>query len=171
VNAPAIAKGAQGRFEIIDGAVRAALQRLKDAGENLREPLQSLGHTWKERVALGFHEGRDPWGNAWEPLAERTKRKRRQGGGEGAPRILRDIGLLMNSRAYRTTARALELFLGNTNRPVLIHQFGGRAGRGRKVNIPARPMLPILPSGAVDLPPAWRDEMVDVLAAHLDPAT
>lgn len=154
-------------FAVDDAAVREKLQQLKARGENLREPMASLGFAWKERIAQQFTDQTDPWGKPWEPLAKRTLRARRDGGKDA--KILRNIGLLLNSRAYRSRGgRGLDLFLGDTNRPALIHQFGGMAGRGRKVRIPARPMMPILPSGDVDLPPAWRDELLDVLSAHLD---
>jgi phage virion morphogenesis protein len=169
VTAATVAHGAQGRFELIDAEVRAALQRLKDRGEDLREPLRSLGFTWKERIALAFHDQTDPWGYAWRPLRPRTLKRRRDQGRSGVS-ILRDIGLLLGSRAFRTTARTLDLLLGNSNRPVAIHQFGGRAGRNGSARIPARPMMPIRGNGEIDLPPDWRDELVDVIGAHLEPS-
>jgi phage virion morphogenesis protein len=39
-----------------------------------------------------------------------------------------------------------------TNEPyAAIHQFGGKAGRGRKVDIPARPFLALTPQDKADI--------------------
>lgn len=46
-----------------------------------------------------------------------------------------------------------------------IHQFGGQAGRGRKVTIPARPYLPMDDGGA--LTAEARESILDILAEHL----
>ena len=46
-----------------------------------------------------------------------------------------------------------------------IHQFGGEAGRGRKVEIPARPYLPLTTDG--NLQPEAREEVLDTILRHL----
>lgn len=41
------------------------------------------------------------------------------------------------------------LTITSTPKYAAIQQFGGKAGRGRKVTIPARPFLPIRPDGTL----------------------
>jgi phage virion morphogenesis protein len=164
MNAGDALASSQARFTVLDGAVLAALQAFRQRGENPREALGAIGFSFKERVAQVFASQADPWGAPWADLKPRTKARRRKGAGKGGPQILRDIGLLLNSRAYRTRgARGLDLFLGDSNRPALVHQFGSKSG-----HIPARPMLPVRPDKSVDLPAEWRDELLDVLAAQME---
>ena len=46
-----------------------------------------------------------------------------------------------------------------------IHQFGGKAGRGRKVTIPARPFLPVKSDGSIY--PAEQAEIIKALNEYL----
>lgn len=46
-----------------------------------------------------------------------------------------------------------------------IHQFGGRAGKGKKVEIPARPFLPANDTGG--LAPVAHAAVMDVLERYL----
>ena len=55
--------------------------------------------------------------------------------------------------------------IGSNKEYAAIHQFGGMAGRGRKVEIPARPYLPLTTDG--DLQPEAREEVLDTILRHL----
>jgi phage gpG-like protein len=57
------------------------------------------------------------------------------------------------------------LTVSNTQQYAAIQQFGGKAGRGHKVTIPARPFLPIHPNGT--LYPAEQSEVLQALNAYL----
>lgn len=87
----------------------------------------------------------------WAPLADATleslvysasKRKR---GRKAVEKFLRGRKILVSSAElwssieYRATRRGVTV--GSPLPYASIHQFGGRAGRGRKVNIPARPYV------------------------------
>ncbi len=152
-------------FQWDDAAAQALFRRLAEAGRDTAGLVGKLAHSLTERVRLAFHDQRDPWGSPWAPLSPVTLAKRR-GAGAGAA-ILRDTGQLFASLAAAVTADAAEIRLGFADRPATIHQFGGMAGRARKVRIPARPMLPVRDGGQVDMPPDWRDELIDAMQAHV----
>jgi phage gpG-like protein len=100
------------------------------------------------QVALGFREGRAPDGEAWAPLKVRR----------GRP--LRDTGRLLNSFSYEILPTGFRI--GTKTFYARVHQYGrvivprkakllrfpiGRGARkryafARKVNVPARPMVP-----------------------------
>lgn len=76
--------------------------------------------------------GGDPW--------EQSKRAKHEGG-----KTLQKTGQLA---ASLTTQSSNDFARIGTNKVyAAIHHMGGQAGRGRKVNIPARPYLPINGSG------------------------
>lgn len=76
--------------------------------------------------------GGDPW--------KQSKRANREGG-----KTLQKTGQLA---ASLTTQSSNDFARIGTNKVyAAIHHMGGQAGRGRKVNIPARPYLPINGSG------------------------
>lgn len=129
------------------------------------EATAKVAHVIAERSRLTFHDQADPWGNPWAALSPATLAKRR-GGGRGGVSILRDTGQLLASLTDGVAGDEAVVHIGFSDRPATIHQFGGQAGRGRKVNIPARPMLPIR-GNTVDLPPSWRDEVIEVLNASI----
>ena len=153
-----------------DRYAQALFQRLAAAGKDTGSLLGKLAFSLTERVRLAFHDQADPWGSPWAPLSARTLLRRRDGGRAGAS-ILRDTGQLLASLTSAMTQGAADIRIGFADRPATIHQFGGKAGRGRKVTIPARPMMPIRESGEVDLPPTWRDEIVSAMTAHVEAVT
>lgn len=100
-----------------------------------------------------------PDGQAWKPHTATTLLLRAQGGIRGtrvvfrkdggltvrarktidAAKLLILTGALQKSITHRATSSQVQV---GTNRVyAAIHQFGGRAGRGKKVDIPARPYL------------------------------
>lgn len=171
-------------FTIDDRAVVAALKKLEASARDLSGPMQQIAADLAESARDSFGQSRDPYGQAWEPLAFRTKIARLGGEGKiftksggirkGAQRAaakgfqpLLDTGRLRNSIAIRSGRDFAELTAGGSNvRYAAIHQFGGRAGRGGKVSIPARPFLPIR-GGRVDLPPAQMKRIAALLEAAL----
>lgn len=153
-------------FTLDDAATLQRLNALRAASSDLARPMDALGGTLVTEVALGFVDSKDPWGTAWPKLAKSTIRRRRQ----KSDTPLRDTGLMANTATHNSGVSFLELVVGRSDRPALIHQFGGMAGRNRATKIPARPMLPIRPGGAVELPAAWQESIAEVLDAHLTKA-
>jgi phage virion morphogenesis protein len=155
-----------------DTQVTQALGRLQRATTNLRDPMAAIGQTLVDNIALGFRGQTDPWGNAWTPLSAVTRARRRG----SSYQILRDTGILANSFNYQADASSVTV--GTAVEYAGTHQFGARKGaygrtrRGGPIpwgDIPARPMLPIRGNRA-DVPADWQDEILFILARHLDPS-
>ena len=143
-------------------------QRLVLFSSRLRHwtvPLKVFGRVLVRSVTENFEaEGRP---KAWKPLAESTLFGRLGGGsligkkGRELTRaqkrlsnvkILQDTGLLKNSARAEVTGNTLRVGpSGPAAIYAAIHQFGGKAGRGRKVTIPARPFLVVQPEDETEL--------------------
>lgn len=111
-----------------DAEVRALLRGLQHRAGNLTLPMRVIGQIVRSSVVRNFQEGGRP--RKWEP-SRRALRDR----GE----TLVDTGRLrtsIHSKAYADRAE-----VGTDVIYAAIHQLGGKAGRGRKVSIPARPYL------------------------------
>lgn len=82
--------------------------------------------------------------------------------------LLRRSNSLYNSIQTHSDVNSATISAGGGNQSgayAAIHQFGGKAGRGRKVKIPARPYLPIDVNGY--LQEAAADGVNQVLIAYL----
>ncbi len=78
-------------------------------------------------------------------------------------KILQKSGRLRNSIVPRVSDD--EVVVGTNLKYAAIHQFGGMAGRGRKVKIPARPFMPIDKSG--NLEPSLRTAILSYVDSKL----
>ena len=135
-----------------------ALRELQGRVRDLRPAMAEIGSTLVDNIKLGFRDGSDPWGRAWEPLKHR----------DGQP--LLDTGELRNSITFRAGKDRVEVGSNDVSGKVLMHQFGGVSkGRFRGATIPARPFLPIR-DGSVDMPREWSDEIMDIVREHLEGA-
>ncbi len=140
---------------IDDKEVKKTLELLRRRVGNLRPAMKAIGETVRTSVIKNFTaEGRpDKWtrlspvtlGLAWSMKGKKThvKSGKRETKAfskyKSGKKILTDSADLRNS----ITAKAYDdrVEIGTNVRYAAIHQFGGKAGRGRKVNIPARPFL------------------------------
>ena len=121
----------------IDKDLRRRVARLADKGPLLK----SIGEEMLPRINKRFRDQRGPDGKAWAPLAKRTIRTRTRRG-HVPIRILRMRGHLAGSVNYQVGGSSLTIGTGGAVEDyAAIHQFGGKAGRGRKVTIHARPYL------------------------------
>lgn len=134
---------------------QAALERLRPRLEDLSPLMDDIGSALVASTLRRFEDQQGPDGKRWAPLSELTKLNR-VGGVKRAytknmkfrkgveaklsgMKILQRFGHLRNSINHQATRDAVEI-----GTPMLygaIHQFGGQAGRGNKVTIPARPFL------------------------------
>ncbi len=139
--------------------------RLRGDWRGLHEALRRLGggipRKVKEAIAEGilarthrrFEESRAPDGTPWPPLSPATlakevrPRDRLKRGGISAA-AQRRMALrkplvkktnLKNSISWKVAGS--RIYVGTNLEYARVHQFGGHAGRGRKVRIPARPYL------------------------------
>ena len=148
------------RVTIDDTRVTGLLDRLKARTSNLRPAMKDIGEIVRSSVTKNFTQGGRP--NQWTPTKvlstylsytmRRTKSRNRKKaytlngrmtkGFErytAGKKTLIDTGRLRNSITAR--AYADRAVVGTNVIYAAIHQFGGMAGRGRKVKIPARPFL------------------------------
>ncbi|GAB4485987.1 MAG: phage virion morphogenesis protein [Thermodesulfovibrionales bacterium] len=115
---------------IDDGEVRALLLGIRDRIGNLKPAMSVVGQIVRSSVVRNFEAGGRP--SKW-PMSQRARKE------DG--KTLVDTARLRSSINARAFADHAEI--GTNVVYAAIHQFGGPAGRGRKVTIPARPYLMI----------------------------
>jgi len=116
---------------------RKAARLLRHLGD-LSEPMLEVREVMLNAVHDRFESETDPDGNRWRRLSPATLVARRRRG-KGGVTILRASGRLIGSIAPRSDATSATV--GTNVVYGAIHQFGGQAGRGLAVTIPARPYL------------------------------
>jgi phage gpG-like protein len=134
--------------------------------------LKALGELLREDVEQRFQTQTDPWGAAWAPHSAVTVALRNREGKPG--RILIKDRYLANSFSYRIERlphpRVIISSGGPSARYAAAQQFGNpnnkMFGRGR-APIPPRAMLPLRPSGKLDMPPRLLTEIRAELEAAI----
>lgn len=131
--------GAVIRAQLDDRQAQASLDRVAAGARNALPLFTEIGSalegSTRERIQT---TKRAPDGTPWLPLSPAwIETKRERGHSEG---ILTMRGDLLNSIAFEAGDTFVDIIAGPTEYAA-IHQFSGQAGRGRKVNIPARPYL------------------------------
>jgi len=149
------------KIEVDDKAVRQALADLAARSRDMAPVMRAIARLLRNDAEDAFETQASPFGGAWAPLKPSTL-KRRKGGGAGA-RILQDSGQLAASIGATADASSATLTAGKPY--AAIHQFGGRAGRSKKVAIHARPFLPVTRDG--ELAAATSSAIIDILRDHL----
>lgn len=164
-------------IEVKDQAVRDVLAKLSQRAGGLSPVLQVIGSDITERTKRRFETSTGPDGAKYKPNSAATlgmlaarlggqKSKVKKDGSLNAAgqrslankKPLIDLGDLMNGIYPQVTGNTLTV--GSPEPYAAIQQFGGRAGRGGKVNIPARPFLPVRADGSL-----YPQEQALVLAA------
>nr|DAO43809.1 MAG TPA: virion morphogenesis protein [Caudoviricetes sp.]DAP54939.1 MAG TPA: virion morphogenesis protein [Caudoviricetes sp.] len=114
--------------------IASILDKLANAAQDRTPLMRSIAGTMESAVLQNFDVGGRP---KWLGLKYR----------QGTPLV--DTENLMNSITSYYDNNVAEV---GTNEPyAAIHQFGGKAGRGRKVDIPARPFLILTPQDEDDI--------------------
>lgn len=114
-----------------------SLQQIASQLEQPRRLYGILGETLKKIHTARFKAEQDPDGKNWKPLAASTLALKRKRG--KSTKILRQDGYLADKTAYNLSNDSVEF--GSQEVYARLHQFGGKAGRGNKVTVPARPWL------------------------------
>ncbi|SFF27449.1 phage virion morphogenesis (putative tail completion) protein [Fontimonas thermophila] len=145
-----------------DRDVQQALARLQARVSDMTPVMQQIGDALLDRTRQRFVTSTAPDGTPWQPNAPATiaaylkpyggmRRKDGSLSKRGAARAAAKKPLIGEtrtlSRQFYVRADRHSVVLASTAPYAAIHQFGGRAGRGRKVTIPARPFLPVAASG------------------------
>lgn len=168
-------------IEVQDQALQAAFQQLQGRLGNISPVLQAIGEDVMERTKQRFSTSTGPDGSTWKPnapatlaryLAQRGGKLRKKGGGlnkRGQTLLANKKPLIGQSgdlmRQFHVLLAANSVTVANSMVYAAIHQFGGQAGRGHKVTIPARPFLPVTANG--QLYPQDRDLILETLARYI----
>lgn len=147
------------------------LNRLRANVGDLTPTMQAIGSFYERRVLENFKAQAAPDGTPWKPLSAVTmhlglaKNKGWKKNGYlsargtrylQGKRILWEHGDLEGSIHSQATKDSVTIGAGGHIPYAAIHQFGGQAGRGRKVAIPARPYLAL--NRGTELEMAERDQ-------------
>lgn len=148
---------------IDDRQLQQALQHLKAAGQDMTPAMRKIAQAMALIVEDNFEaEGQPKW-EALSPVTIALRTKAAKGKTEGGFRILQDAGQLAGS--VSTDYGNEHATIGSNLVYAAIHQFGGMAGRGKKVEIPARPYLPITAEGKLQSEAS--EEVLDTVMRHL----
>jgi phage virion morphogenesis protein len=172
-----------------DQEVKNLLDRLHRKLGDLKPAMNEVGQRYERRLLEGWEAEQAPDGTPWKPTTvlsntlgfvgteAGTKKKKaytKAGGMTAAfQRYLAEKKILVLSGRMRSRlhyqADAKSMAIGVAGIPyAAIHQFGGKAGRGRKVTIPARPWLAMnTPDGGLALAERDRNMVLSVLRNHL----
>ncbi len=121
-------------IKIDTAKLTAALKRLAAKGHDLSPAMRRAAGIMADAVEENFEQEGRP---KWKSLAASTLKQRAKEGSTG--KILQRRGDL--ARSITRHSDATSAVVGTNTIYAGIHQFGGKAGRGRKVEIPARPFL------------------------------
>lgn len=163
-----------------DLQVQNTLEYLAQRMGNVNPVLRAVGEGIISRTKRRFETSTGPDGTAWKPNSPATLALFQGGFGKSLFKKSGDLNKagqakLANKKPLIGESRDLSrqftvdvadgiLTVGSTvQNYAAIHQFGGQAGRGHKVTIPARPFLPIRSDGTL-----YPEEQNVVLAALQD---
>ena len=166
--------------EVKDEGVQSLLQTLQKRMGNLQPVFSSLGGDMTDRVQRRFDTSTGPDGTTWTRLSDATLdafvggfgkshfKKSGEFSKSGAAKFasrkpLIDSGYL--STEIHQTVTSNSLTISSPAKYAAIHQFGGQAGRGHKVTIPARPFMPVKADGS--LYPEEQRSLLTALEAFL----
>ena len=134
--------------------------------ENLHPLLDRVADKIYHKSMDSFDKESSPFGEKWQPLAKTTLKNKKSN------KILRDTGVLQSSiNARQKLQKSKEgiqgkVSIGTNLEYAKIHQFGGKAGRGLRVSIPARPFLPMNNKG--EIPNDLKEDIRTIILRHLN---
>jgi phage virion morphogenesis protein len=167
-----------------DKPVQALLRRVMAATSDASLAMREFGQWYERRVLENFEREQAPDGTPWARLSAATLMMglgRKKGFGKGKGLTQRGRTYLQNKKILVASHRmkdrihhqadATGMRIGVNGIPYgAIHQFGGMAGRGRKVKIPARPWLALNQGNDLVLAPRDRTMAIGLLTKHLTQA-
>lgn len=125
------------KITLNDTQVGTKLHSIANQLQHPRKLYGVLGETLKKIHAERFKQEIAPDGSEWQSLSPKTLARKKKKG--KSTKILRQDGYLSDKTAYNYNDQNVEF--GSDAKYARLHQFGGKAGRGKKVTIPKRPWL------------------------------
>lgn len=159
-------------IQVDDAELQRELQTLDARIRDMTPAYQVIGETLKTSVIRNFEEGGrygevGDWRggkNRWQPLSPVTIARITKGTGDmGHRKILVGEGHLLNSIHWQADSEGVAV--GSNLIYAAIHNFGGMAGRGHKVSIPARPYLVVQDEDLREIKQIINDFLTGDLAA------
>lgn len=141
-------------IKIDNKAVNEKLLELAKRGENLRPLMKNIAGIFASSTEENFKEEGRP--DKWVDLSEERKEQRKKIH-KWPGQILQVSGQLAAS--VNTQYDDDSAVIGSNKDYAAIHQLGGKAGRNKKVTIPARPYLKLTDDDY--------DEILDAIENHL----
>lgn len=133
-------------IKIDDKEIQQLLQKMISKTENLRPLMKNIAGIMHDSVEENFDKEGRP--EKWQELSEVTINERKKKGYYPS-KILQTRGDLAASiSSFYDDNSAV---VGTNKAYAAIHQFGGKAGKNKKVEIPARPYLKISTSDISDI--------------------
>lgn len=167
-------------FEVTirDAAMEAIFDQLHARATNLRPALLEIGEDLGAMMKASFSTSTSPWGERWAPNAQATimahlakfggsySKKTGRITATGSRRVVNKKPLIGETRTlftdlYYDHVEGNTLTVGSPTEYAAIQNFGGQAGRGKKVTIPERRFMPADDTGT--LAPAAQDAVLEVL--------
>lgn len=165
-----------------DTAIQARITHLTRNLGNLLPVMHEIGQKYERRVLDNFAAESAPDGTKWPRLSATTlmlgitrhKGIGKRGGLIKAGRTyitnksaLVESGRMRSRVHYQADSSSVRIGINGIVQAA-IHQFGGMAGRGHKVKIPARPWLAMNQGNEMVLAPRDRVWILAALQHHLD---
>lgn len=165
----------QGEKQVIQ-----VLENMRARASNLTPAMKQIGSLVKNASGENFKNQSAPDGTVWKPLSMATliARAMRLSGGKGirnkngsvkkgSQRVISSAKILLDTGVLRASVQVQDVTqqsvtIASRLKYSAIHQWGGKAGRGNKVTVPARPFL--------GTNPQMRTDIADIIRAHLMPA-
>lgn len=131
------------KITVDDNEVQRMLKDLAGRVKDMRPVMRKIAGIMHDAVEQNFEEEGRP---KWKPSKRALKHK---------GKTLQDTGSLAVSISMRYDNKSAQV--GTNKKYAAIHQFGGKAGRGRKVTIPARPFLKLTDNDLEEIKEAVKD--------------
>ncbi|ECA8970971.1 phage virion morphogenesis protein [Salmonella enterica subsp. enterica serovar Omuna] len=144
-------------IKLEDKALQHALKSLEIGCKDLTPAMRKIAGSLRTETDFNFEDEGNP---AWIPSLAAQQR-----GGKTLQKTGNGSGL---RGSISTQYDASHAMIGAEKEYAAIHQLGGRAGRNRALELPARPFLPVLPEGK--LQPEAESAVIDTILRHLESA-
>lgn len=123
-------------FDLHDQDLQSLLKKTISRITDMTPVMKSFGEYMQGATDKRFRDEKAPDGSGWKALSSVTKARKAKLG--KIDKILQQDGYL---RLVHYKAGKAEMSLESDRKYARIHQYGGKAGRGRKVTIPKREFL------------------------------
>ncbi|STQ86737.1 phage virion morphogenesis protein [Helicobacter muridarum] len=135
--------------------------------DNLGPMLHEISNAAYNESQLSFEQEKSPFNEKWKPLSQKTLKSKK------SSKILRESGTLKSSinarvKDIKQNKDSVQgsVSIGTNLEYAPIHQLGGQAGKGLKINIPARPFLPV--NEKAEIPKALEQDIREIVLRHLN---